>query len=620
MFPQPRADAAALEQQGATRPDQKAGPRDEDRIYAEQWWSHARPMLELHGYFRLRAELFHNFSLGRVDPRNSALWPMPIDNHYVGRNSTASGPALCTPDESEDFDSEVDSFDQGRFPCKNKTQAGANMRFRLNPELHISDNLRVLSQIDLLDNLVLGSTPEGYANQPGATGYEVAPRSGYTPVGALDTTQVPPRSGINSFKDSIQVKRAWAEYSTPVGQLRFGRMPSHWGLGIFQNAGDGYDNDAQTTVDRIMFTTGIKPIDLYVSGAWDFTNEGATSESVGAPLAQPYDLGQLDDVDQYTFVLARRKNPDLTQLALAKGELVLNGGAYIVYRKQLLARDLPGPCAGVDAAGALGCSPDNLAPQDDPTGGYARRGAEMLIPDLWVQLLYKKFRFELEALTVQGSIENLGDVIVTPDVRATDLDISMWGIAGEIEQKLVEDRLTLQLKSGWASGDPDVDSLRPTQTGQLGNDNTISTFRFHPSYRIDIILNRNILQRIQGVYYFRPSVDYDFVRDPNGQRFGGGFAAIWTRASQFIQTPGHERDLAVELNLSLYFQSKDGALNDDLTKMGGFFTMLQYGVLFPLSGLGYPSRDAAQLEEDAGPGASETSSAQILRWYLGVFF
>ena len=47
--------------------------------------------------------------------------------------------------------------------CQDKTQARANMRFRLNPEIHITDNLRMMAQIDLLDNLVLGSTPEGYA-------------------------------------------------------------------------------------------------------------------------------------------------------------------------------------------------------------------------------------------------------------------------------------------------------------------------------------------------------------------------------------------------------------------------------------------------------------------------
>jgi uncharacterized protein (TIGR04551 family) len=137
---------------------------------------------------------------------------------------------------------------------------------------------------------------------------------------------------------------------------------------------------------------------------------------------------------------------------------------------------------------------------------------------------------------------------------------------------------------------------------------------------VDLILNRNILTRIQGTYYFRPSVEYDFVREPNGQRFGGGFAGIWTRASQFVQTPGHARDLGIELDFSLYFQSKDGALNDGNDKAGGFYTMLQYGVLFPMAGLGYQGREATQIENQLGSGSAETSTAQILRWYLGVLF
>jgi len=53
--------------------------------------------------------------------------------------------------------------------------------------------------------------------------------------------------------------------------------------------------------------------------------------------------------------------------------------------------------------------------------------------------------------------------------------------------------------------------------------------------------------------------------------------------------------------------------------MGGFFTMLQYGVLFPLAGLGYQTNEAQLLESQIA-GSSETSSAQVLRWYLGVFF
>ena len=118
------------------------------------------------------------------------------------------------------------------------------MRFRLNPELHISDNLRVMAQIDMLDNLVLGSTPEGYYNVPdGNGGYQAAARGGYTPLGVFTTTQWAPVAGRQQHQNSITVKRVWGEYMTPVGMLRFGRMPSHWGLGMVANSGDGYDSD-----------------------------------------------------------------------------------------------------------------------------------------------------------------------------------------------------------------------------------------------------------------------------------------------------------------------------------------------------------------------------------------
>ncbi|MDF2695184.1 MAG: hypothetical protein K0S65_3567, partial [Labilithrix sp.] len=117
-------------------------------------------------------------------------------------------------------------------------------------------------------------------------------------------------------------------------------------------------------------------------------------------------------------------------------------------------------------------------------------------------------------------------------------------------------------------------------------------------------------------YYFRPSVEYDFVRNPNGQKFGGGAAIIWSRASEFIQTPGNKRDLGVELDLQLYYQAKDGSLNDDPNKMGGFYTALQYGVFFPLGGLDY-----LKAEQDSNKIADwSLSTAQTVRLILGVMF
>ncbi len=608
------ADKPAAGPSASASAPKVAAPNDTeaDAVFAEDWWSHARPAIEVHGAFRTRAELFHNFSLGRVEPPSQALWPRPSDNRYTALNGNEYGPALCTGSETDATSSESDNPDN-LYNCDNKTQNGANLRLRLAPEIHVSDNLRIRSQIDLLDNLVLGSTPEGYRYAPGDTGgADVQYRSGYNQLGVYDTTQVPPDSSSNGFSDSVRVKRAWGEYTTPIGELRFGRMPDHWGLGMLYNAGDGFDDDYQTTFDRLMVTTGIRDLDLLIAASWDFPNEGAIA-SIPIAGAQPYDRASIDDVNQYTLRILRKQSLESQQLA--KGNLVLNGGIYFVYKTQSLANDqaLPEGLGGVTP----NSNPDAL------TDAYARRDARIYVPDLWLELKYKKFRFSTEAAAVLGSIQSASVAPNTEDTfRSTDpLKLAQFGLAAEIEQKLVEDRLRLKFNFAWASGDPDT--FGSTVPGELVpgpdqtqiNDDTISTFRFHPAYRMDLILNRNILQRIQGTYLFRPSVEYDFIRDPNGQRAGGGIQAIWTRASEFVQTPGHDADLGIELNGTLYFQAKDGVLNDTPDAMGGFYSAIQYGVLFPLDGMGYQVRDAREIPGDESP-----ETAQTLRLFLGVMF
>ena len=596
---------------GAERPtgrgDVGGAPSD---VYAEDWWSHTRPAFEIHGSYRVRAEFFHNFALGRKDPPGRQLWPQPPDNNflYADGQGQPHQVLLCGDDPLVPE------------ACDSATQAGANMRFRINPELHISDNLRILSQVDMLDNVVLGSTPEGYANRPGATGYEVTGRGGYAPLGAFSSTQWAPSAGQNAQTDSVVVKRVWGEYLTPVGLLRFGRMPNHWGLGMLANGGDGYDSDYQSTVDRVMLVTGIKQYDIYFAAAWDFTNEGAISSALGEQQGQPYDLAQGDDVDQYVFVAVRRKNPELQKLELARGNVVMNGGVYFTYRNQDLANDETTP----SSAASLGQSSANVSK------GLVRRGAQMFTPDIWFQFLYKKFRFEMEAAMIYGSLENTGRVGGTGtnyqnliDEGEDGWNIRQFGLTTQTEFKALEDRLRIHFGFGYASGDDDVDSLVPQGNGleiQRTADRTYSTFRFHPDYRVDLIMFRHILSRVQGAYYFRPGVDYDFARDKNGQRLGGGASVIWSRAAEFVQTPGHARDLGLELNFQLYFQSKDGTLNDDPDKMGGFFTSLQYGVMFPLGGFSYLPGEQADYENATGVADLDTETAQTVRWFLGILF
>src|SRR5262249_58699449 len=96
-------------QQGQPAPAAKPGGpsavperKSEESVLAEDWWSHARPVFELHGYFRTRAELFHNFALGRIDPPDTAVWPQPADNYFVAYPSQQpiGSSRLCTPSEA----------------------------------------------------------------------------------------------------------------------------------------------------------------------------------------------------------------------------------------------------------------------------------------------------------------------------------------------------------------------------------------------------------------------------------------------------------------------------------------------------------------------------------------
>src|SRR5271156_2087032 len=180
----------------------------------------------------------------------------------------------------------------------------------------------------MLDNLVLGSTPDSYAMQPGVStngsGYVSAGYNGYAPLGVFSTTQGPPTAGVNGYQNSIQVNRVWGEYNTPVGQLRFGRMPNHWGLGMVDNAGDSIDSDYQTTIDRIMFITGIKSVDLYFGGSWAFISTGTeTSNPYTIYGGQPYSNANLENVNEWGGFVAHRTNPELQRSKLAHGDFVL---------------------------------------------------------------------------------------------------------------------------------------------------------------------------------------------------------------------------------------------------------------------------------------------------------
>ncbi len=560
-------------------------------------WSSPQSVLNLHGYFRVRGELQDSFFLGRTDAPFNFFTPAARDQVPEGGcggmpNPNAGDPRMRT-------DNDICGTDRLRY---------ANMRMRLRPTLALSDDVSVHLTLDIFDNLVLGSTPDGTVYlPPGASGttassagevdFERPARSPGVPIDSFAATQNPPQAFRNSARDSIYVRHAWAQVTNRgLGQLRFGRMPSQWGLGVLANAGEGIDADQSSDVDRVMGLTRLAGI--YLIAAWDFAGQGLQRQLLDDLRNPPLDATSKDDIRQYVFALAYRQDEEEARERLQRGSWVFDAGFYFVFRRQFLS-----------SAGITNAFP---ATADD---FFVRRKAKAFIPDLWLRFRMGGLRLEAEAVFIAGGIQNIENDSFVQD----DFDIRQFGFAFEGEYRLLDDKLSIRLYTGYASGDADVDGLSARQglLAQQTDDRTISHMQFHPNYRIDLILWRNIMNRVAGAWYLRPGISYDIIRNPFGQLFGAGVDVVYSRAAQEVQAYGSDPNLGVELDFSVYYRSEDGP-----ELLDGFYATFQYGVLFPLDGLGYTTfMGVPENPRDDDPTRNRSlKNAQTLRLILGVQF
>ena len=138
---------------------------------------------------------------------------------------------------------------QSAFPSKNASYG--YMRLRLDPEVTYGPNpdlpiARLRFTIDGLDNVVFGDNARVFSSNLFSVDQSK------TTVDGFDLTE------------SLKLERAWIEFLVPIGQVRVGRMESHWGMGTLTHAGNGLaewgDFLRGETFDRILFAT--RPITL----------------------------------------------------------------------------------------------------------------------------------------------------------------------------------------------------------------------------------------------------------------------------------------------------------------------------------------------------------------------
>ena len=105
--------------------------------------------------------------------------------------SSSRRPPLSRWPQNNDPNQNPDSAHVGKGR-DDASLSGANMRFRIEPTLHLSESIRIRSTLDILDNHVLGGDPD-YA-------------------GTLQRPDVPLSAfALSSRPGSIAVKEAYAE-------------------------------------------------------------------------------------------------------------------------------------------------------------------------------------------------------------------------------------------------------------------------------------------------------------------------------------------------------------------------------------------------------------------------
>lgn len=465
--------------------------------------------VRLDGYFRVRADGLYNLDLDRgATPSGELLYPVPIDDP------------------------------------KGQLLTRADMRLRSDIAFYSPGGMvAVKVRLDALDNLSLGSAPEG----------------------------IPAASGTQRSDSAVlTVKRAWGEALTPIGLLAAGRMGSHWGLGMLTNGGDCLDCDSGDAADRIAFVTPL--VGHLWALSYDFSSTGPFVPSRGS--SREIDVLPSASVHTLTFAALRYKTQAARRRRAKAGKSTPEYGAYVSHRWQ--NKDVPATYLTVAQPVAI------------DSGQVMTRGYRATALDGWARLGGPGYRVEAEVAYLMATVDQPS---LIPGVRYREPATSkQLGAALESEVFTDDESAQAGLDAGYASGDsaPGFGAFpKPGATaGQPGDldgpqaappgDTTVNNFRFHPDYRVDRILFREIIGTVTDAVYVRPHGRVELFRVGEG-KLEAEVALVASWAVNPESAPGRQRALGIEIDPTLHYRSADG-----------FDFALEHATLFPQAGLDNP--------------------------------
>jgi uncharacterized protein (TIGR04551 family) len=449
---------------------------------------------------------------------------------------------------------------------KAQTLTHWDMRLRTDIAVYAPGSMvAVKARLDFLDNLALGSLP---ADVPSAT-----------------TSQ---RSPL----DAVKVRRAYGELLLPFGFLAAGRMGTQWGLGMVANGGDCLDCDSADASDRVAFVT---PLAGHIfAAAYDFSATGPVTQR--ALQNRTLDLERDTNVRTATFAFLGWHDDDARARRGRAGKTTVDYGAYLTHRWQ--TKDIPSTYLASTTA---------IDPFSNGGAGIMDRGFAATAASGWFRLAFPRARVEGELAYITSTVEQaslLPGVLLKKPVKSNQLGAAFESTFGNADEPF-----GTGLDAGYASGDPapgfgavQKAGAAATRPGDIDGpqanpprDNRIDNFRFHPDYRVDRILFREIIGTVTDAVYVRPHARLRLAKARSTQ-LTAHLAGIFSHAVEASSTPSGKGPLGIELDPSVTFETN------------AFLAALDYAVLFPLAGL-----DNVQQNLNAKP-------AQLVRLRLNYLF
>ena len=390
-----------------------------------------------------------------------------------------------------------------------RNQSYIIQRLQLNPTLSYGTIAKLFFQVDAMQDVLAGDNNATSLAPLFATG----PSNQYY------------MGGPHTPSNDATVSRAWMEFQIPVGVLRVGRMPSHWGLGLLSNGGgsgnwdplapkgekrhvqdyyfddDFGDNHFGNTFDRILFATRpltiMRTIQKKADTRSNFILALAYDKLSEAPLylaeddrrVRPY--GQTgfisrdapgDDANEYVLVLAY-SDPDWDKVAITDE---LKFGTYTLLRTQPKSFSEPGrgpPYDNPTQCESAGIPETDCVTEDE--------GSRVWVVDLWYKIRFGAWYSEMEYFHVGGT--STGGVPFPIPNRRTNVDID----AGVLRGGYMTELWDAIVEMGFSSGDNNM------------GDSSLTQRPIHPDHNVGLVLFEEVLRersaRVFGPPFYGPT-------------------------------------------------------------------------------------------------------------------